>query len=324
MADATVGVGVKRVAVLDDYQGVAASFADWRGGLPRAEVVFFRDHVSGPAALAERLRGFDSVIAMRERTAFTREVFGALPDLRLLVTTGMRNAAIDLAAAREAGVTVMGTESPRWAAAELTWALILALARHIPAEDATVRAGGWQVSVGTYLSGRTLGIVGLGRLGGKVAEVGRAFGMEVVAWSPHLTAERAAERGARFLPKLDLFRAADVVTVHMVLAASTRGLVGEPELRAMRPSAFLVNTSRGPLVDEAALIRALTEGWIAGAGLDVFDQEPLPADHPLRTAPRTVLTPHVGYVTDESYRVFYTQALEDIQAFARGERIREL
>ncbi len=313
-----------RVAILDDYQGVALAMADWAAGLPGAEVVAFADHVDGEEELVGRLAGFDVVVAMRERTAFPRPVLERLADLRLLVTTGMRNASIDLDAASAAGIVVCGTGGSSSAAAELTWGLLLALARRIPAEDARVRAGGWQASVGADLAGTTLGLVGLGRLGSRVARYGLAFGMDVAAWSPHLTAARAEAAGARLVAKEQLFASSDVVSIHLVLAPATRGLVGEAELRSMRPTAYLINTSRGPIVEEAALLRALHEGWIAGAGLDVFDVEPLPPDHPWRRAPRCILTPHLGYVTDAAYRTYFADALEDIQAYTAGAPLRVL
>ncbi|MGH9103165.1 MAG: D-2-hydroxyacid dehydrogenase family protein [Acidimicrobiales bacterium] len=312
-----------RVAILDDYQGVARSFADWEAGVPGAEVVTFSDHV-GEEELGERLAGFAVIVAMRERTPLPRAVIASLGGLRLIVTTGMRNAAIDLQAAADHGVVVCGTEAVAWPTVELTWGLILSLARCIPGEAASVASGGWQRSVGSDLHGKTLGILGLGRLGGRVASVGRAFGMEPVAWSPHLDSERAASQAVTALSKEELFARSDVLSIHMVLAESTRGLVGEAELAAMRPGAYLVNTSRGPLVDQGALIRALEAGRIAGAGLDVFDEEPLPPGHPLLRAPRTVLTPHLGYVSADNYRIFYGQALQDVQAFLQGAPVREL
>jgi phosphoglycerate dehydrogenase-like enzyme len=313
-----------RVAVLDDYQGVAASMADWPGRLPGAEVSFFHDHIADPAVLVTALEPFDVVVAMRERTPFPREVLARLPRLRLLVTTGMRNASIDVEAARELGVVVAGTRGRPGGTSELTWALILGLVRDVAGDDARVRAGRWQESMGLDLEGRTLGVVGLGRLGSQVARVGLAFGMNVIAWSPNLTAERATEQGATLATRESLFASADIVTVHVVLSDRSRGLVGEAELRAMKPSAFLVNTSRGGLVDQDALAKALREGWIAGAGLDVFDVEPLPPDHWALTAPRTLLSPHMGYVTEGGYRVFYTDAVEDVAAFLDGSPVRTL
>lgn len=312
-----------RVAVLDDYQRVAASVADWEG-LPGVSTRFFAEHIADPDALVAALEPFEVIVAMRERTPFPRDVLARLPRLRLLVTTGMRNASIDLDAAREFGVVVSGTRGSAGGTAELTWALILGLVRTVAADDARIRAGRWQEAVGLDLDGRTLGVVGLGRLGSRVARVGLAFGMNVVAWSPNLTAERAAEHDVTLADRRALFGSADIVSLHMALSDRTRGLVGEADLRAMKPSAFFVNTSRAGLVDQDALRRALEEGWIAGAGLDVFDVEPLPEDHWLRSSPRTLLSPHMGYVTEESYRIFYSHAVEDIAAFLNGAPIRTL
>ncbi|WP_437908300.1 D-2-hydroxyacid dehydrogenase family protein [Sorangium sp. So ce327] len=313
-----------RVAILDDYQGVALRMADWRSLLPAAEVQAFTDHLDDLEALAARLRPFQAVVLMRERTPFPRALFERLDGLRLLVTAGMRNASIDLAAATERRVQVSGTDMLPYPTAELTWGLILALFRHIPAEDRAARAGRWQTTLGLGLKGKTLGLVGLGKLGGQVAQVGRAFGMEVIAWSQNLTAERAAEVGARLVPKDDLFAGADVVSIHLVLSPRTRGLVGAAELGRMKPTAFLVNTSRGPILDEAALLAALRARRIAGAALDVFEPEPLPADHPLLALDNTVITPHLGYVTEEGYRLVYGQAVEDIRAFLDGKALRPL
>ena len=311
-----------RIAVLDDFQSVSADFADWSRLPEAAEVVSFADHLDDEDAVADRLAGFDVVVAMRERTPFPRSLLERLPKLRLLVTTGARNAAIDVAAAADLGVSVCGTGAHPTGTVELTWALVLAVARHVPEEDAGLRAGGWQRTVGTDLAGATLGVVGLGRLGTRVARIGQAFGMDVIAWSQNLTAQRAAEAGVRLVERGELFATADVVTVHLVLSDRTRGLVGRDELARMKRSAILVNTSRGPIVDEAALVEALSEGRIAGAGIDVYDREPLPADSPLRSAPRTVLTPHLGYVTRDTYRVFYGDAVEDVAAWMRGAPIR--
>ncbi|HEY8526576.1 MAG TPA: D-2-hydroxyacid dehydrogenase family protein [Acidimicrobiales bacterium] len=310
-----------RIAVLDDYQGVAAG-VDWSAVPAPVDVHAFRHHIDDPDELAAALRPFDVVVAMRERTPLDAALFARLPDLRLVVTTGPRNAVIDVGAAAARGVVVSGTGGYVTPTSELTWALILAVQRHVPAEDAAIRAGGWQHTIGRELAGRTLGLVGLGRIGALVAEVGRAFRMDVVAWSQNLTDERAAEVGVRRVAKDELFARSDVVSIHLVLSDRTRGLVGEAELAAMKPTAILVNTSRGPIVDEAALVRALHEGRIAGAGLDVFDREPLPADHPLRSAPRTVLTPHIGYVTDGLYEQFFREIVEDVAAFAAGAPIR--
>lgn len=313
-----------RVAVLDDYQGVAREFGPWDRLPAGSEVTVFTDHVADPDELVRRLAPFDVVMAMRERTPFPRAVLQRLPQLRLLVTTGMGNAAIDVDAARDLGITVCGTRGLPSPTAELTWGLILALLRHIPEEDRSVREGGWQRTVGLELAGKTLGVIGLGNLGTRVATVGKAFGMEVIAWSQNLTAETATAVGATKVAKEELLGRSDVVTIHLKLSERTRGIVGDAELRLLKPTAYLVNTSRGPIVEEAALVATLREGRIAGAGLDVYDVEPLPAGHPLRTAPRTVLTPHLGYVTSGTYEIFYRDTVEDIVAFAQGAPIRVL
>jgi phosphoglycerate dehydrogenase-like enzyme len=313
-----------RIAVLDDYQSVAARFADWSRLPEPADVVAFSDHLDDEDALAERLEPFDVVLAMRERTPFRRTLLERLPNLELLVTTGARNASIDVAAAGERGITVCGTGAHPAGPVELTWALILGVARSLPQEDASVRAGGWQETVGTDLAGATLGVVGLGRLGEKVARIGAAFGMDVIAWSQNLTDERAAEVGVRRVDKDELFATADVVTVHLVLSDRSRGLIAKAEFDRMKTTAILVNTSRGPIVDEVALLEAVHSDKIAGAGLDVFDREPLPLDHPLRRAPRTVLTPHLGYVTEKTYEVFYGDAVEDVAAWMAGAPVRLL
>jgi phosphoglycerate dehydrogenase-like enzyme len=313
-----------RIAILDDYQDAARRLADWSRLPADAELVVFRDHLSDAAAVAARLADFDVVVAMRERTPFPRALLERLPRLRLLVTTGMRNASIDLQAAADRGVVVCGTGGLPYPTAELAWGLVLALARRIPREDGATREGRWQETVGLGLNGKTLGVLGLGTLGSRVARFGRAFEMEVLAWSQNLTAERAAEHGAVRVEKDELLARSDVVSIHLVLSERTRGLIGARELGLMKRTAFLVNTSRGPIVDETALVRALREGTIAGAGLDVYDEEPLPLGHPLRGLPNTVITPHLGYVTEETYRIFYGQALEDILAFLRGEPTRVL
>lgn len=272
--------------------------------------------------VVKRLAGFDVLVAMRERTRFPAELLARLTALKLLVSTGARNAAIDVDAARKLGIVVSTTGSIGYPTAELTWALILAAARNLPAEVRSMRDGGWQVGVGTGLNGKTLGLLGLGRLGARVARIGQAFGMETVAWSQNLTPEKAAEHGVTAVPKEDLFALADVLSIHLVLGDRSRGLVGAAELAAMKPTAILVNTSRGPIVDEDALLDALRRKKIACAALDVYDTEPLPADHPLRALGNTVLTPHVGYVTREGYEIFYRDAVEDIAAFQSGNPIR--
>lgn len=312
-----------RVAVLDDYQGVASSIVDWRAGELDLEVVTFTRPLAGPE-LRDALSDFDIVVAMRERTGFPGTVLESLPRLRLLVTTGMANSAIDLDAARDLGITVCGTRGLTSAAVELTWALILALVRHVPYEDTRLRAGYWQSTVGMSLQSKTLGIVGLGRYGREVAVIGRALGMDVIAWSQNLASESAAEIGVRAVSKDELFRTADVVSVHYRLSARSRHVIGRDELARMKPSAYLVNTSRGEIVDEAALIDALEDERIAGAALDVFDIEPVSADAPILAAPRTVLSPHLGYVTRENLSFFYTDAVKDIAAFLAGEPVRVL
>jgi phosphoglycerate dehydrogenase-like enzyme len=313
---------VHRIAVLDDYQYVAATYADWSRLTESVEVVEFADHVDDQETLVRRLQPFDVVVAMRERTPFPREMLERLPNLRLLVTTGGANKSIDVAAAVERGITVCGTGAHPPGTAELTWALILAVARHVPQEDASVRAGGWQQTIGLDLAGARLGVIGLGRLGSRVARIGQAFDMDVVAWSANLTDERAAEVGVRRVDEEELLTTSDVVTIHLQLSDRTRGLIGHHEFDLMKPTAILVNTSRGPIVDEAALVEALREGVIHGAGLDVFDAEPLPRHHPLREMRRAVLTPHLGYVTEKTYEVFYRDAVEDVAAWLAGEPIR--
>jgi phosphoglycerate dehydrogenase-like enzyme len=312
-----------KVAVLDDYQRVALSYPYWATLPADVSVVPFHEHV--PAAdLPALLEPFDVVVAMRERTALPASLLAALPRLRLIVTAGMANAAIDVAAARERGITVCGTASVSSSTVELTWALLLALVRGVPAADASIRAGRWQADSppGVDLAGATLGVIGLGRLGSRVAAVGRAFGMRIIAWSANLTAERAAECGAEPVAKAELLSTSDIVTVHVRLSDRTRGLLGAAELAAMKPTAYLVNTSRGPIVDERALADALAEGRIAGAGVDVYDVEPLPAGHPLLSAPNTVLTPHLGYVTTQTYDLFFREMVADIAAFHAGEPVR--
>ena len=313
-----------RVAVLDDHQGIALRSGPWASLGAGVQVEAFTDHGAGDAALAERLAPFEVVVAMRERTPFTAARLAALPALRLLVTTGMANPSIDLAAARERGVVVCGTGALPSPTAELAWGLILALLRHIPAEDRSMREGGWQHTIGPELAGRTLALLGLGRLGRRMAAIGRAFEMPVIAWSQNLRPEDAAAAGAEAVGMQELFARADVLSIHTRLSARTRGLVGAAELARMRPGAVLINTSRGPIVDEAALLAALRDGTLAGAGLDVYDEEPLPPGHPLRSAPNTVLTPHLGYVTTGTYAVYFRDAVEDIAAFLRGEPVRVL
>jgi len=313
-----------RVVVLDDYQDIARRFGPWDALGDRVELTVLTEHVSDPDELVQLLKGAEVVVAMRERTPFPRSVLDRLSDLRLLVTTGMRNAAIDMAAARDRGIVVSGTAIPVRPTTELTWALILAVTRHIAREDAHMRRGGWQHTVGTDLAGKTLGVIGLGRQGSGVAKIGLAFEMNVIAWSRNLKAEDAAELGVSAVTKDELLGSADVVTLHLVLSDRSRGTIGSADLARMKPTAYLVNTSRGPLVDEGALLSALHEGTIAGAALDVYDVEPLPTDHPLRSAPNTVLTPHLGYASEGTYEVFYRDVVEDIGAYLDGDPIRVL
>jgi phosphoglycerate dehydrogenase-like enzyme len=315
---------VKRIVLLDDYQGVALDYGGWDRVPDEWQVVALEQHIADADQLVEALSDAEIVVAMRERTPFPAAVLDRLTDLKLLITTGMGNAAIDVAAAQRNGVVVCGTGIKGPPTAELSWGLILALLREIPAEHANMRAGGWQRTIGGDLDGATLGLVGLGRLGKRMATIGAAFGMEVLAWSQNLDPATAREAGAEPVAKLELFERADVVSVHYKLSERSRGLVGAAELGAMKPSAYLVNTSRGPIVDTDALLAALESGAIAGAGLDVFDTEPLPADHPLRSAPRTVLTPHLGYVTEDTYATFFGDAVEDVLAWLDGAPVRVL
>ncbi len=313
-----------RVAILDDYQGVALKMADWSVLPADVKIQVFTDHLSDENAVAERLKDFEIIVAMRERTPFPKTLLERLPRLKLLVTTGTRNASIDMEAAAKLGIVVSGTGLLIQPTAELTWGLILALLRNIPLEDQAVRSGHWQLRIGVGLHGKVLGILGLGKLGSQVAAFGKAFGMSLLAWSQNLTPERAAQCGATLVGKEELLSRSDIVTIHLVLSDRTRGLIGARELALMKPTAYLINTSRGPIVDEKALIEALEKGTIAGAALDVFDIEPLPLDHPFRRLKNTVITPHIGYVTKETYEVFFGDAVEDIQAFLAGKPIRVL
>lgn len=309
-----------RIAILDDYQNVATGLADWDS--PDAEVVVFARPFADADEVVRRLGGFDVLVAMRERTPFPAELLARLTSLKLLVSTGQVNAAIDVGAARKLGITVCGTGYSSHPTAEHAWALILGAARNLVDEASSMRTGGWQVSVGTGLHGKTLGLLGLGRLGSQVAQIGRAFGMTPIAWSQNLSAGKAAEHGVRAVSKSQLFAESDVLSVHLVLSQRTRGLVRAADLRSMKPTAILVNTSRGPIIDEDALVETLREGRIHRAAIDVFDTEPLPADHPLRSLPNALLTGHVGYVTRELYETFYRDAVEDIAAFRKGTPIR--
>ncbi|MCY4365387.1 MAG: D-2-hydroxyacid dehydrogenase family protein [Chloroflexi bacterium] len=311
-----------KIAVLDDYQNVALEMADWSALPSDAEVEAFHDHLADESRLVERLQGFDAVIGMRERTPFTRSVLSQLPDLKLLITTGARNASFDVDAATELGIVVCGTGGVGEGPTELTWGLIIGLLRKIPQEDRLTREGRWQTTIGVGLKGKTLGLIGLGHIGGLMARVGNAFQMNVIAWSQNLTAQRAAECQATLVDKETLFRESDIASVHLRLSDRTRDLVGAREIALMKPTSYLVNISRGPIINEAALVDALERKAIAGAALDTFDVEPLPADHPFLRLGNTIIAPHLGYVTEEGYRAFYAGAIEDIRAYAAGEPVR--
>ena len=312
---------LQRLAILDDYQGVAMAMGPWET-LPGVEVTVFRDTITDQAALVQRLAPFDAILAMRERTPFPRALIERLPNLRLLITTAARNRSIDAAACAEKGIVFCGTPSFGDPTTDITWGLILNLMRDLPAQQASLRAGGWQTSVGWGTEGRTLGVVGLGKLGARAAKVGLALGMKVVAWSTNLTEERAAEVGVTRVDKATLLATADVVTLHLILSERSRGIIGAADLAQMKPTAFIVNTSRGPLIDQDALIAALKAGTIAGAGIDVYDSEPLPPGHPMLSAPNTMLTPHLGYVTQQNYRAYYEGAAEAVAAFNAGAPVR--
>ena len=307
-----------RIALLDDYQGVALQAADW-SSLPEGSAIeAFHDHLDTEDAVAERLKDFDVVMAVRERTPFQRSLLERLPKLKLIASAGMRNAAIDVDAATDLGIVVCGTEGSSRSTMELTWALILALLRQIPRENRASRYQEWQETVGLGLEGMTLGLIGLGNIGSQMAEVARPFHMRIIAWSQNLTAERAEAHGAELVSKDELLSQADIVSIHQRLSDRTEGLLGARELGMMKSNSFLVNTSRGPIVDETALVDVLRRHAIAGAGLDVYDVEPLPKDHPLLGLDNVVLTPHIGYVTTEGYRKFYGQTLENIQSLING------
>ncbi|NTY61892.1 NAD(P)-dependent oxidoreductase [Mycolicibacterium sphagni] len=301
-----------QVAVLDDYQNVALELADWSVVSDRADITVFNDHIFDPGELVARLAPFDVIFVMRERTPLPRSIIERLPRLKMIASTGPFNASIDMVAAEERGIHVGTTGGTVASTVELTWALILAGARNLVAESVSIRDGGWQVSVGRELSGRVLGVLGLGRIGARVARIGEAFGMQVIAWSQNLTPEAAAEAGATHVDKEELFASSDVLTVHMKLSERSTGLIGASELALMKPTALLVNTSRGPLIDEAALVAALEAKTIRAAALDVFDTEPLPVGHPLRTLDNVIATPHIGYVADRPYRIFFSDAVAAI------------
>lgn len=313
-----------QIAVIDDWQNVARDVVDWSALDALGQVHFLHDYPADTATMIERLQGFDVICVMRERSTFDPALLQGLPNLKLLVTGGMRNAAIDIPAAKALGIQVCGTDSYKQAAPELTWALIMASTRNLLAEANSLRAGGWQVGLGGDLHGKTLGILGLGSIGQKVAQFAQVFGMRVIAWSENLTPERAAQAGVTWVSKQQLFEQADILTVHLVLSDRSRGLVNAQALGWMKPGARLVNTARGPIVDEQALIQALESGRLAGAALDVFAEEPLPLDHPFRRLPNVLATPHVGYVSEQNYQQFYSQMIEDILAWANNAPIRVL
>ncbi len=314
----------RRIAVLDDYQKVAPLYADWSSLPADCVVELFDTPLGDETTTAEVLEPFEIICAMRERTPFPQSLLDRLPKLKLLITTGMRNASIDVQAAQDNMITVCGTGGQAHPTAELAWALILAATRNLVQEAGNMRQGRWQTTVGGDLNGKVLGVLGLGKLGSQVARVGTAFDMEVIAWSQNLTEEKALAAGARLVGREELFRGADVLSIHLVLSERSRGLVGAAELALMKPSALLVNTSRGPIVDEMALLAALKDNRIAGAAIDVYAEEPLPAEHPLRGLPNALLTPHIGYVSEATYRTFYEETLADIQAYLAGEPVRVL
>lgn len=304
-----------KIAILDDYQDVALKMADWSALQGRASIEVFSDTISNPDDLVARLLPFDVICVMRERTPLPREIIERLPRLKLIASTGAKNNSIDSAAAEEKGITVTNTKGSLVPPIELTWALILGAVRHVPSENASLRAGGWQQKVGEEIKGKTLGILGLGRIGSEIARIGQAFGMTAITWSERLTQEKADAAGARLVSKEEFFREADIVSIHLVLVDATRGLVGAPELDLMKPTSWLINTSRGPIVDEAALVDALTARKLAGAAIDVFDVEPLPAKHPFRVLDNVLATPHLGYVSRSQYEVFYSETVASITAW---------
>lgn len=311
-----------KIAILDDYHDAARTIGDWSRIERDHEINVFNGHLGQSAAVTTALAPFDVLCVMRERTLFDRAVLEGLPNLKLIATTGMRNAAIDMACCAERGITVCGTGGSAQSTAELAWGLIIGLARHIPTEDRGMKEGAWMTTIGTDLMGKTLGVVGLGRLGGHVARFGNAFGMKVIAWSQNLTDEAAQAAGAERVEKDALFRQSDFISVHYTLSERSRGLVGAAEIAAMKPTAYIVNTSRGPIIETDALVAALKAGRIGGAGIDTYDIEPLPSDHPLRGCPRTILTPHLGYVTEDTYKRFYTETAENVEAWLAGNPVR--
>ena len=312
-----------RCAILDDYQNVVLKVTDWSKVAGDLDIKVFNDHLGGADNVVKALQGFNIVCAMRERTPFPRAVIEKLPDLKLLITTGLRNASIDVAAAKDHGVVVCGTPSVGNPTSGIAIGLMLELTRRIGYENARMKAGvPWQSTIGVDLDGLTLGVLGLGKLGTRTANIAKAFGMKVIAWSQNLTPEKCKEAGVDYVSKEDLFRQADFITIHVVLSQRSRGLVGASEIALMKPSAYIINTSRGPIIDEAALLAALRDKKIGGAGLDTFDVEPLPTDHPLRKLDNVVLTPHLGYVATQNYRAYFAGVVDDIRAFIDGKPVR--
>ncbi|MEK9685324.1 MAG: D-2-hydroxyacid dehydrogenase family protein [Rhodospirillaceae bacterium] len=310
-----------RVAVLDDYQGIAGDRSDWDIIKDKTEIIVFDNHLFDENEVAERLKSFDVICAMRERTPFPRSQLEKLPNLKLLVTSGMRNRGIDVAAANELGVTVCGTRSVGRPTADLAWGLILGLARQIPMEDRRVRAGGWQKTIGVGLEGKILGIAGLGNLGARMVPIAKAFGMKVIAWSQNLSEEKCSKEGVELVSKRDLLRKSDFISIHLILSERTLGLFGSSELAEMKSTAYIINTSRGPIIDEGALIAALQNNVIAGAGIDVFDTEPLPADHPFRSLENLIVTPHLGYVEASNYEAYFEGYAAAIRSFIDGSPV---
>jgi D-3-phosphoglycerate dehydrogenase len=312
-----------RCAILDDYQNIALSSADWSSIKGDVDIKAFTEHLGGPDKVIAALKDFDIVVAMRERTGFPKQVIDALPNLKLLITTGMRNASIDTEAAKARGITVCGTGAFGSPTSGIAIGLMLELTRHIGYENARLHAGAaWQTTIGPELEGLTLGVLGLGKLGQRTAAIAKAFGMKVIAWSQNLTPEKCAEVGVGYVAKDDLFRQSDFISIHVVLSQRSRGLVGAKEIGLMKPTAYLINTSRGPIIDEAAMLAALRDNKIAGAGLDVFDVEPLPLDHPLRKMDNAVITPHLGYVSTQNYKHYFAGVVEDIRGFLDGKPVR--
>jgi phosphoglycerate dehydrogenase-like enzyme len=312
-----------RFAILDDYQNVVLNVTDWSKVAGDLDIKVFNEHLGGPDNVVKALQGFNVVCAMRERTPFPRAVIEKLPDLKLLITTGLRNASIDVAAAKERGVVVCGTPSVGNPTSGIAIGLMLELTRRIGYENARMKAGvPWQSTIGMDLEGQTLGVLGLGKLGTRTANIAKAFGMKVIAWSQNLKPEKCKEAGVEYVSKEDLFRQADFITIHVILSQRSRGLVGAKEIALMKPTAYLINTSRGPIIDEAAMLAALRDKKIGGAGLDVFDVEPLPVDHPLRKMDNVVLTPHLGYVATQNYRAYFAGVVDDIRGFIDGKPVR--